>query len=135
MAEGGPAAGVTAEATMNARSWQVFGGGLALGWDVNGTTLGLRTVWNAGGAPMQVLEILLLARFYLPSLQGREGFFAQLEAGPGFIFEEGYVVGTVSAGLAAGWRFRPGRRWFVEPFVRAGYPFIVGVGAGAGVLF
>jgi hypothetical protein len=131
--EAGPMLALTTEGTMNTRSWGAFGGGLALGWDINGTSLGARAVCNVNGKPMRVLETFFFARFYLPSLQERGGFFAQLEAGPGFIFEEGYTVGTVSAGLMTGWRFLLGRRWFVEPFVRAGYPFIVGGGVGTGL--
>jgi hypothetical protein len=134
-AEDGPALGLTAEGTMNTRSGVAFGGGLLLGWDVNGTMLGLRGVISLNGAPMRTLETLLVARFYLPSLRGREGFFAQLEMGPCFLMEDGYVTGAVSAGLMAGWRFPLGRRWFVEPFVRAGYPFIAGAGMGGGLRF
>jgi hypothetical protein len=130
---GGAAAAFTAEGTMNARSWGAFGGGLLLGCDINGTMLGLRAACSVNGAPMRVLENLLFFRLYLPSLRGREGFFAQLEAGPCLIFERGHVVGAVTAGLAAGWRFPLGRRWFVEPFVRAGYPFIAGAGVGTGM--
>jgi hypothetical protein len=130
---GGPVLGVTAEGTVNARAWGAFGGGLALGWDINGTTLGVRTACSVNGGPLRVMEALLTFRLYLPSLRGRGGFFAQLEAGPSFILEEGYLTAAVSAGLAAGRRFLLGRRWFVEPFVRAGYPFIAGAGVGAGL--
>jgi hypothetical protein len=131
--DGGPMLGLTTEGTVNTRAWGAFGGGLALGWDINGASLGVRAVYNVNGKPMQVLESLFFARCYLPSLAGRGGFFVQLEAGPGFVFEEGYTVGTISAGLMTGWRFLLGRRWFVEPFVRAGYPFIAGGGVGTGL--
>ncbi|MDR1306884.1 MAG: hypothetical protein LBK74_04845 [Treponema sp.] len=41
-------------------------------------------------------------------------------------------TGRFSVGLAAGWRFLLGERWYVEPFLRAGYPYIAGGGVSAG---
>jgi hypothetical protein len=44
-------------------------------------------------------------------------------------------AGRLSAGLSAGWRFPLGTRWYLEPALRAGYPYIAGAELSAGFRF
>ena len=89
---------------------------------------------------VDVLEIGLLLRFYLLPKLPSSGLFLQLSAGHAlFLRYDGSVLpaqwGTMYGGLEMGWRFLIGKLWFIEPFVRGGYPYIAGGGVLAGVVF
>jgi hypothetical protein len=118
------------EANLNARSGAAGGGGLAIGFG-DGTAFGGRFLLS-GGRPLRVLEAGLFFRCYLPSFRGHEGFFAQGELGNSIVYGEGRWTGDFYGGLALGWRFMFGNHWYLEPFVRGGYPFIAGGGIGVG---
>jgi hypothetical protein len=122
-----------------------IGGGAALGYG-NKMAFGLKVVYWNNLHDTRSLELNFLARFYLPALfrpeaSGSSGFFIQLNGGPViFAQHEDSIampseVGTFSAGLSLGWRFLFGGHFFVEPAVRAGYPYIVGAGLSAGIKF
>jgi hypothetical protein len=123
---------VLGEANMNARRGAAAGGGLAIGFG-DGTAFGGKFLFSGRGGPLTVTEAALFFRGYLPSLRGRRGFFAQGEAGTSIVHEKGRRPGDFCGGLTLGWRFLFRDRWFVEPYVRAGYPFIAGGGIGAGI--
>jgi hypothetical protein len=72
---------------------------------------------------------------------GPSGPFIQFSGGP-VIFARGEKNITMpsdtvrlSAGFSLGWRFLLGTYFFIEPAIRAGYPYIAGVGLSAGVRF
>jgi hypothetical protein len=44
-------------------------------------------------------------------------------------------ISSTSAGVMLGRRFLLGGRWYVEPYLRAGYPYVAGAGASAGFRF
>jgi hypothetical protein len=122
-----------------------FGGGAALGYG-DRVAFGLKVVYWNDLNNVRSLELNFLARFYLPGLfrpeaAGSSGFFIQLNGGPViFAWYENSIaipseVGTFSAGLSLGWRFLFGGHFFVEPAVRAGYPYIIGAGLSAGIRF
>jgi len=123
------------------------GGSLAAAYG-NKFSIGFKAVWFFDtGNELDVLEINLLLRYYFlggaPSAESApsNGPFLQLTGGPAIFFdrEEGAVAlahwGRVSAGLTFGWRFLFGKIFFAEPYIRAGYPYIVGAGVSAGVRF
>jgi hypothetical protein len=120
------------EANMNARRGAAGAGGLAVGFG-DGTAFGGKFLFSGNGGPLTVAEAAFFFRCYLPSFRGRRGFFAQAEAGGSVIHEKGRWPGDFCGGLVLGWRFLFGDRWFLEPYVRAGYPFIAGGGVGAGL--
>jgi hypothetical protein len=120
------------EASLNARSGLAGGGGGAIGFG-DGTAFGFKFLFNGGEGPLRVLEAVLFFRCYLPSLRGNEGFFAQAEFGNSIIHEGDRWPGDFYGGLTLGWRFLFRDRWFLEPALRAGYPFITGGGVGVGI--
>jgi hypothetical protein len=122
-----------------------LGVGAALGYG-DRVALGLKVVYWNDLQETRSLELNFLARFYLlalflPEAPELSGFFAQLSCGPViFARHENSIampteLGTFSAGLSLGWRFIFGRYFFVEPSVRAGYPYMFGAGLSAGLRF
>jgi len=71
-------------------------------------------------------------RYYIPII---EGLFVQAEAGSIIFFEDGESYPAVLGGLAAGWHYNFGKKWYLEPFVRSGYPHLWGVGVVMGLRF
>ena len=116
-----------------------FGGGIALGYG-SGSSIGIKAVWYFSSDQINTLEINFIVRFYLRGSQAYSGPFIQFMGGPTFF---GYMesaaipseIGMISAGFSFGWRFLFADRWFVEPSVRAGYPYIAAAGIAAGVRF
>ena len=116
-----------------------FGGGIALGYG-SGTSIGIKAMWYFSSDQINTLEINFIVRFYLRGAQAYSGPFIQFMGGPTFYgYMEGASIpseiGTITAGFSFGWRFLFVDRWFVEPSVRAGYPYIFAAGVAAGVRF
>jgi hypothetical protein len=120
-----------AETSLNARRGMAGGGGAAVGFG-DGTAFGGKFLFNGGGDTLRVLEAAFFLRCYLPSLRGHRGFFAQGEFGSSVMREGDQWMGDFYGGLTLGWRFLFGDHWYVEPAIRAGYPFIAGGGVAAG---
>jgi hypothetical protein len=128
------------EANFFSVSNTAFGGGIALGYG-DGVSFGFRAVYFFGIDLVKTLEFNFLLRFYLPRLTGHSGLFIQFNGGP-VLFEpiSSYTaipskLGTFSAGISVGWRFIFGNYFYLEPAVRVGYPYVVGIGASAGLRF
>jgi len=126
------------ETAMYSRSGMSYGGSLALGYG-KGASLGLKAAFFVS-PDNTTLEINFLFRMYLQGPFAYSGPFLQLSGGPVLFAEEGIVdfptrFGSISGGLSFGWRFLFKDRWFVEPAIRAGYPFIAGANISAGVRF
>jgi hypothetical protein len=110
-----------------------FGGGLALSYGSVGF-YGLRALCAADQNGFITLEITASVRLFL--FAPHSGFFIQIEGGPAFFFDNGRSAWWLPVtGVTAGWRFLLGERWFIEPAVRAGYPYIGGGGLSAGFRF
>ena len=131
--------GVSAETALYSIDAVAFGGGLTAGYGfgAGAVGLGLRYLVDTGGLTTYAPH--LFARLYLPQTAPRSGSgpFLQCTLGPSFHtwnprIPPGRLAGAVSADLSAGWRFLLGERWYVEPALRAGYPFIIGAGIAAG---
>jgi len=126
--------GLGVEANANTREGAAFGGGLASALDLNKWfSLGAKLAFCADIDAVKTLESAALLRYYLPL--PINGFFVQAELGGTFFFEGDGVYPAFLGGLAAGWRFNMKKNWYLEPFVRGGYPFVWGVGLHAGTSF
>jgi len=90
---------------------------------------------------IDVLEIGFLLRFYLLPKLPSSGLFIQISGGQALFlrYEDGGALpaqwGTMYGGAEAGWRFLLGKLFFIEPFIRGGYPYITGGGIIAGAAF
>ena len=114
-----------------------MGGGFALGFG-SGSAIGIRLLYALDADTYGILEMLFFLRFYLSASNASSGPFLQFNGGPVLFTNEGIGstregVGTLSAGISGGWRFLLGNHWFVEPAIRAGYPYITGAGVSAGL--
>jgi len=128
------------EASMYSYSNIALGGSLALGFG-RGTSMGFKATWFFSLDGLNTLELCFILRFYLLGSQSISGPFLQLDGGPAFFYSRDENIsfpakyGTISAGLNFGWRFLFNNRWYIEPSVRGGYPYLAGVGISAGVRF
>jgi hypothetical protein len=113
-----------------------FGTGFAIGAG-NGVAIGTRFMYGIDTESVHVMELAVFVRFYVQGPEANTGPFFQLNAGAAiFGLEHAPATpakaGVLSAGIAAGWRFPLGsasvRRWYIEPAVRAGYPYSIGAG-------
>jgi len=116
-----------------------WGGSFALGYGT-GSSIGLKVTWFFSPEELSTVEISFLLRFYLKGASAYSGPYLQFMGGPSLFNRKGDFslpsnYGIVSAGLGFGWRFLFLDRWFVEPVIRGGYPYLVGVGVSAGVRF
>ena len=130
-----------AEVSGYGRKGPGFGGGIALGMgDV--VSAGFRLLYSKamGAESINTLEIAVFMRFFPFSSTVPAGFFFQIEGG-GALFAHNKApsfpadAGGVMAGITAGWRFPLGNRWYIEPSVRAGYPYIAAAGVSAAFRF
>ena len=109
-----------------------FGGGFALGAG-NGVAVGARFLYAVDTESIHTFEIAFFMRFYFKGADACTGPFGQLNIGAAIHEHEHAAfpitkLGVFSAGIAAGWRLPLGKRWYFEPSVRAGYPYLVGTG-------
>ena len=134
---------VSAETAMYNISSPVLGPSLAVAYG-RGISVGIKAGYFAGMSAdrelsTDVLELCFLLRFYFRGLDEYSGPFVQLDAGHAVFFrrENGFSLpaqwGIISAGINAGWRFTIGKRFYVEPYVRGGFPYFFGGGLGVGV--
>ena len=130
-----------AEAALYSSSGMSAGGSLAVAYDSK-FSFGFRAAWFFDTKKeLDALELDFLLRYNFMKSAPSAGPYLQLTAGPALFFdrEEKAAVpakwGTVSAGLTFGWRFIFGKLFFAEPYIRAGYPYIVGAGVSGGVHF
>ncbi|MCL1815181.1 MAG: DUF3575 domain-containing protein [Treponema sp.] len=122
-----------AEVIGYSRQGPSFGGGFALGAG-DGIAVGMRFLYAIDTEDVHTMEMTVFTRFYLRRSEACTGPFVQINIGAA-IFDLKHTasppaeVGAPSAGIAAGWRFPLGKRWYIEPAIRLGYPYIAGAGA------
>ena len=123
------------------RKGPALGGGLALGMG-DGFAAGFRLLYAIDTEKLYTLEFLLFIRFFPFDIRGQSGLFFQINGGAslngirGAGSATGNNEGGLTADIAAGWRFPLGKpsagqrqRWYIDPLIRTGYPFIFGLGA------
>ena len=127
----------SAEIAMYSHNGAAYGGGISLGYG-SGSSIGFKAAFLFDANGLSVLEINLLFRWYFQGQTADSGPFIQFTGGPAFMsFDNASPkvpddYATLSAGLNIGWRFHWGR-FFLEPCIRAGYPYIAGAGLSAGL--
>jgi len=127
------------EAVMYGRTPPSMGYGFALGSEGR-VSLGLKGMYVM---PLEehditTLEITLFFRVYMK--EEASGLFAQFTYGAAIFLGESAVLlpaekGAFSIGITAGWRFPLGSRFFIEPYIRGGYPYYGGIGLSTGARF
>jgi len=131
--------GVGADTGFYSVSGLSWGGSFTLGYGT-GSSIGLKVTWFFSPDDLGTVEINLLLRFYLLGASAYSGPYLQIMGGPSLFYRSGEFsvpsdFGIVSAGVGFGWRFLFLNRWFVEPAVRGGFPYLIGAGVSAGVRF
>lgn len=125
------------EALLYGREQLAYGGGFTLGYGT-GISLGMKLLVTVDRESFFCTELLFFIRFYTFGFKTNTGLYIQLNGGP-LIVSDGKPeisgFGSISAGLTAGWRIPIGKSWFVEPFIRGGYPYIIGAGLSGGMRF
>lgn len=122
------------ETNANTRESAAFGGGLTSAMDLNEMfSVGVKISFSAALDTVNTLDTAALFRYYLPLKFS--GLFVQAELGGAFYFYDGGNYPAFLGGVTAGWRYNVADHWYLEPFVRGGYPFIYGIGLSAGTSF
>jgi len=130
------------------------GGGIIFGKNFNGMGIGLRLLYAQDPEEFGFLEALAHLRFYLSSERwDNAGIFLQFEGGAVLFFFGGadyYYSGgekhhydlpdtnlsySFAGGLCVGWRLMVTSWWYVEPYIRVGYPYIIGAGLTTGIRY
>jgi hypothetical protein len=138
--------GASAETALYSNDAAAFGGGAVFGYGFDIGALGVTLDYLADPEGFATLAPGVFVRFYLPMpflnvrYPFRSGPFLQFGLGPSFHardsrFASRAPAAAVSAGLGAGWHFLLGDRWYIEPALRGGYPFVAGAGVSAGYRF
>jgi len=113
------------------------GGSLSMGYG-DKTSIGFQIIWIPAPEGIDNLEINVLLRRYFRKTETFKGIFCQLMLGSVIFIAEGesaFQAGSLSAGLTLGWRIPLGKRFYLEPTVRAGFPYFTGAGVSAGLSF
>jgi len=128
-----------AETALYSFSTVACGGSLAIAYG-KGTSIGFKAAYFYDiEGDVDTLELSFLLRFYF--MGGGAGPFIQLTGGPALFFkrDDGAAFpadwGMISGGLNLGWRFLMGKTLFIEPSIRAGYPYVAGVSLATGARF
>jgi len=132
--------GIGADTALYGISEMAYGGSFSFGYG-SGTSIGLKASWFIASEGVEVLEFSLLLRFYFLGAKAYYGPFIQLMGGLSLLtnrltnFSIPSDYGSITAGLSFGWRFVFGDRFYIEPSVRGGYPYLFGGGIMAGIRF
>ena len=128
------AIGLGLEFNMNSRAEKAAAGGGIIGFDFNlipslaaGVTFGASHDFRN----TVTLEPAAMFRWYFLN-KDNLGLFAQADLGVSLVLDDG-LSPKFLGGLRAGMRIPAGANFYVEPFVRGGYPFLIGAGVMAGI--
>jgi hypothetical protein len=116
-----------------------LGYSLALGYG-KGASIGIKVSYYPKTEDIAFMEFLFLLRVYFLGASAYSGPFLQLSGGPTLVDIDGNLsfpeeFGILSGGISFGWRFLFNDRFFIEPSIRGGYPYMFGAGFSAGVRF
>jgi len=139
--------GIFAEAVGYSRYSIAAGGGLSLGSSFSGVGIGTSMLLTKDPEDFITFEWLGHLRFYLSSERwNNSGIFLQADLGMYIMAiwdnltdsEKSALVNPISTsyyvgGLRVGWRLVRNEWYYIEPFIRGGYPYIFGVGISAGL--
>ena len=116
-----------------------YGGSFAFGFG-SGSSIGVKASYFFNEEGIDTLETCFLLRFYMLGRNSYSGPFLQFMGGVSLFNRSGNFAipsnsGALSAGFCFGWRFLFADRWFLEPAVRGGYPYLFGGAISAGIRF
>lgn len=94
---------------------------------------GLRFSYNHDMDMVAVLEPRAFIRFYV--LPINTGFFIQGEAGCVIVDIMDDTYYRFAGGIITGYRYDLTKRFYIEPSIRIGYPYIWGIGTSIGFRF
>ncbi|MDR2864486.1 MAG: hypothetical protein LBV68_02620, partial [Spirochaetaceae bacterium] len=131
--------GVLLEGNMATRQGWGAEAGFIVGYEVNqDLAFGIKGGYGNDFHGTDYFEGLLYGRYYLPFKKEEFGLFAQVGIGGISFMEErkkkDAAVSTVVIDISLGARF-PFGDFYVEPYIRAGYPVFIGAGAVVGWRF
>ena len=135
----GKKAAIGLGAEFNFNSNENFAGGASLGFDINlpySFAAGVTAMVSHNFDNVLVLEPSALFRWYFLGVkeQKHSGLFAQADAGAYVVLADEEIIPLFAGGVRVGFRVSPGS-FYVEPYGRAGYPYIFGIGLAAGLKF
>jgi hypothetical protein len=128
------------ETAMYSKTGLSYGGGLAFTYG-RGISIGLKTAYFFDFEnSIDVLELGFQIRFFLQGISSYTGPFIQLSGGQVLFFRRELITipaswGIIYGGVSMGWLILLGESFFIEPFIRGGYPFLYGGGLSAGIRF
>ncbi|MDR2865440.1 MAG: hypothetical protein LBV68_07520, partial [Spirochaetaceae bacterium] len=131
--------GILLEGNMATRQGWGAEAGFIAGYEINqDLAFGIKGGYGNDFRGIDYFEGLLYGRYYLPFKKEEFGIFAQVGIG-GISFTEerkkkDAAVSTVMLDLSIGARF-PFGSFYIEPYIRAGYPVFIGAGAVFGWRF
>jgi hypothetical protein len=127
------ALGFGIEGNMNTRKGAALGTAVSADYGIfPNLAAGIRFGFSHNG-PIMTLEPEVFVRWYFWEVKDIS-FFAQAGIGASIIFEDTAARPAVLGDFAAGFRM-PLKQWYVEPYLRVGYPLIWGAGVSAGYRF
>jgi hypothetical protein len=119
---------------MNDRRGMALGISLSADYEViPNLTAGIKFGFSHNFKKIMALEPELFTRWYFLTLKDMP-LFVQADLGTAVFFEREKIRPALLGGITAGIRISL-ENWYVEPYVRTGYPFIAGTGLSAGYRF
>jgi len=132
------AVGAGVELNLNARDTVAMGFPFSFDYNlpvnVAPFAIGANVIVSSGFADATALEIAASFRWYFLG-NGHTGFFTQADLGAYLVFEDKETHPFFLGGLRTGYRLPLGSMFYVDPYLRLGYPFVFGLGALAGIRF
>lgn len=129
-------AGALLEGAMGTRKGISMEGGIIGGYGVtNNLSIGIKADYGHDFSNLGLLELLGYGRYYLPLGVEVCRLWAQMGTGVIVLMEGGKeAIGSVMVDMEIGVRFSVGS-FYGEPYVRVGYPVLIGLGAVFGYRF
>jgi hypothetical protein len=126
--------GLGLEGNFNTRTGFVLGESIHLDFGIiDPVAVGIKAGFNHDFNEIMVIEPAAYGRWYF-LIRDKLAFFIQGDLGLSIIFEGSSHELAPLGGLSAGMRVLL-KDWYVEPYVRGGYPFMWGAGVSAGYRF
>ena len=130
------ALGIGIEWNMNANSNHT--GALALAYDFNfgkSSAFGVNMAACTNFSGFTAIQPAVMYRWYIWGIESHTGIFMQADIGAYIMLLNVDVFTNFLAGLRAGYRISLGSMFYLEPYIKAGYPFMIGIGVTAGLRF
>jgi hypothetical protein len=119
------------EGNMNTYRGAALNGNINFDYEITNTlAAGIKFGFNHNFRSTMVLEPGAHFRWYFFNLKGNP-LFVQGDLGASLIFEDATLYPAFMGGITAGVRF-PLKNWYLEPYIRGGYPFLWGIGVIGG---